>query len=233
MQPVPISRRQLSPIVWDLIFQSTWTYRDYMHSDFYRELNALEHLRRHADYNTGSISSAACWSLLSVTYYFKPQTIVEVGTFIGKSTLSLLTGMRLGAVPNPRIYTCDFSNDIELPFGAGGEVVQFRRQSSTQMLSQLSASQFRCDLLAIDGRLQQEDFQYLSKILHAKSIIVVDDFEGVEKGVANASLLMNSLQPTHNLIYPPANSLLRKYSLLGDCTIALAIPRTSFTLSNQ
>jgi hypothetical protein len=141
--------------------------------------------------------------------------------------------MQFSGVQNRRIYTCDFSNDIELPFGDEGEVVQFRRQSSTQMLSELHARNLQCDFLALDGRLQQEDFPYLTKILHAKSIILLDDFEGVEKGVVNASALMKSLQPTHNLLYPPDTSVLRRFSLLDGCTTALIIPRAMFTLSNQ
>ena len=193
----------------------------------------LEELRQQADYNTGSISAAACWSLLSLAVFFKPQTIFEVGTFIGKSTFSLLKGMQLSGVKNHRIYTCDFSNDIVLPFGDDGEVVQFRRQSSTQMLSELSIRNLQCDLLALDGRLQQDDFQYLSKLLHDNSIILLDDFEGVEKGVSNAFALMNSLQRTHNLIYPPERDTLRKFSLLDGCTTALILPRNFFVLSNQ
>ena len=233
MQPALIGRRQLSPLVWDLILQSTANLSEYRRVEFYQELDALENLRCHADYNTGSISAATCWCLLSAANYFKPQTIVEIGTFIGKSTLSLLRGMQFSGVQNRRIYTCDFSNDIELPFGADGEVMQFRRQSSTLMLSELHARNLQCDFLALDGRLQQEDFQYLSNILHAKSIILLDDFEGVEKGVANASALMNSLQTTHNLIYPPESDVLRKFTLLDGCTTALIIPRALFTLSNQ
>lgn len=233
MQPVLMGRRQLSPLVWELILQSTSALSEYRRADLYRELDALESLRHHADYNTGSISAATCWCLFSAANYFKPETIVEVGTFIGKSTLSLLRGMQFGGVQNRRIYTCDFSNDIELTFGAEGELTQFPRQSSTQMLSELHARNLQCDFLALDGRLQQEDFRYLSDILHAKSIIFLDDFEGVEKGVANASVLMNSLQKTHNLIYPPERDFLRKFNLLDGCTTALLIPRALFTLSNQ
>ena len=42
-----------------------------------------------ADYNTGSISFAGSWSLYSWSKYFEPCKIVEVGTFIGKSTWSM------------------------------------------------------------------------------------------------------------------------------------------------
>jgi hypothetical protein len=60
MQPALIGRRQLSPLVWDLILQSTATLSEYRPLELYRELDALENLRCHADYNTGSISAATC-----------------------------------------------------------------------------------------------------------------------------------------------------------------------------
>ena len=39
----------------------------------------------------------------------------------------------------------------------------------------------------------------MEKLSHPKTVIVLDDFEGVEKGVANAMLLGTS---DHILIYP-------------------------------
>jgi predicted O-methyltransferase YrrM len=233
MEPLLLGRKQLSPIIWELILQSTCTVAEYRRKGFFQEVDSLEALRESADYNTGSITAATCWSLLSVAHYFKPKIIVEVGTFIGKSTLSLSVGMEFGGVQDGKIYTCDLSNDIELPFARNREISQFRRQSSTQMLTALSASNTRCDLLFLDGRLQKEDLQYLGTILHSNSIILLDDFEGVEKGALNASLLMNSLQQTHSLVYPPNTELLRRFSLLDSCTTALIIPRSAMLLSNQ
>jgi predicted O-methyltransferase YrrM len=233
MKPILVGRKQISPVIWDVILQSTCALAEHRRSRFYEETQALEALQAYADYKTGSITAATCWSLLSVAHYFKPQIIFEVGTFIGKSTLSLLRGMQLSGVIGGRIYTCDFSNDIDLPFCGLGEVIQFRRQSSTQMFSSLCADELKCDFLALDGRLQKDDLHYLSKILHANSIILLDDFEGVEKGVSNAALLMNSLQPSHILVYPPEKDVLRKFSLLDGCTTALILPKDAFTLSNQ
>lgn len=233
MQAVLLGRRHLSHVVWDLIFQATSPLAEYRRARFFEDVDSLESLREYADYNTGSITAAACWSLLSAAYYFKPQTVVEVGTFIGKSTLSLLRGMQFSGEENGRIYTCDLSNDIELPFGATSGVIQFRKQSSTQMLSALSVKGVQCDLLMLDGRLQHDDFHFLSQMLHAQSIVLLDDFEGVEKGVVNASVLLNSLQATHNLIYPPERELLRKFSLTDGCTMGMIIPRASFIFSDQ
>lgn len=231
--PISLGRKLISPVVWQRIFESTCFLTEYRRADLFRELDALERLRRQADYNTGSISAAACWALMAVAHYVKPKTVIEVGTFIGKSTLSLLRGMEFAGVSAPKIYTCDSSNAIELPFGRSGEVVQFPRASSTDMFQKLNAAGVVCDLLALDGRLQPGDFELLGSLLHQNSIILLDDFEGVEKGVVNGSSLMQSLQKTHNLIYPPSQEMLHRLGFFDECTSALIVPRTLFQLSNQ
>jgi hypothetical protein len=45
----------------------------------------------------------------------------------------------------------------------------------------------------------QSDAEPLSKIVHDKTVIVFDDFEGIEKGVINAMMLE---APSRVLIYP-------------------------------
>jgi hypothetical protein len=230
---IPLGRKLISPVVWQRIFESTCYLTEYRRSDFFKELDALEGLRTQADYNTGSISAAACWALMAVAHYFKPKTVIEVGTFIGKSTLSLLRGMEFAGVSDPKIYTCDFSNDIKLPFVRNDEVSQFPRSSSTDMFQKLNAAGVVCDLLALDGRLQPGDFELLGSLLHQNSIILLDDFEGVEKGVLNGSSLMQSLQKTHTLVYPPSHDMLNRLGFFDDCTSALIVPRALFQLSNQ
>jgi hypothetical protein len=170
---------------------------------------------------------------MSVTHYFKPKKIIEVGTFVGKSTLSMLRGMDFSGVTDPKIYTCDFSNDIKLPFGKDNEIVQFPRVSSTGMFEKLHSEGVMCDLLALDGRLQPGDFTLLGSLLHQHSIILLDDFEGVEKGVINGSSLMQPLQKTHTLVYPPSQETLSRFGFFDDCTSALIIPRTAFQLTSQ
>jgi len=40
-----------------------------------------------------------------------------------------------------------------------------------------------------DGRIQREDFPYLRQLLLPNSIIALDDFEGMEKGVCNLIMM--------------------------------------------
>jgi len=47
--------------------------------------------------------------------------------------------------------------------------------------------------------LGQDDFEPLTKIVTDKTVFVLDDFEGIEKGVTNAMMLE---APNRVLIYP-------------------------------
>jgi hypothetical protein len=106
-------------------------------------------------------------------------------------------------------------------------------QSSTDMFSALADEKRKCDLLLLDGRLQTEDFKLLSSILHPESLILLDDFEGTEKGVVNALQLMTSLQNTHYLAYPPSRELMRSHGLYEGCTIGMIVPRSLVEHTNQ
>jgi hypothetical protein len=67
------------------------------------------------------------------------------------------------------------------------------------MFQHLAEEKIVVDLIYLDGRIQAEDFDYLASITHDKTVIVFDDFEGIEKGVANALMLEH---PSRVLIYP-------------------------------
>ena len=58
-------------------------------TDFFKNIDSLDNLRDQSSYNTGSISSTTAWLLYSTTLFFKPEKILEIGSFIGKSTFSM------------------------------------------------------------------------------------------------------------------------------------------------
>lgn len=161
----------------------------------------FDSLREQADYNTGSMSSSDMMDIIEVTDYFQPKVIAEVGTFIGRSTYSLATAAGDGAL----IYTCDSSNDIKLPLPPPGSarVIQCPRTSSTDMFRRMLADGHAnsVDLLYIDGRLTEEDNRLVFNLSHKNTVFVLDDFEGIEKGVANAFLLLRE-RPEYMLVYP-------------------------------
>lgn len=137
---------------------------------------------------------------MDIVAYFRPTLIAEVGTFIGRSTYSLA----VGSGDKATVYTCDASNDIKLPPMPEGaaRVVQFPNTTSTDMFKSLLADKNlgrKIDLFYIDGRVSEEDKALMLQLSNDRTIIVLDDFEGVEKGVANGMLLGT---PNHLLIYP-------------------------------
>jgi predicted O-methyltransferase YrrM len=154
-----------------------------------------EEHREKASYNTGSISYGDAEDLYLITRYFKPYNIAEVGTFIGTSTVTMRH-----AFNGCTIYTCDVSNKICVSPG-DQNIKHFYRTPSHKMfeeLAKLGADQ-AMDMVYLDGRLTEEDIKPLAKIVYDATIYVFDDFEGTEKGVANAMMLD---RPNYALIYP-------------------------------
>lgn len=166
----------------------------------------LEALREKADYKTGSLSDQDVYDLGGIVRYFKPTAVCEIGTFIGRSTHTIAANMDSGI-----IWTCDMSNDLTLPapLNPAVSIRQFPKTSSTQMLGRATNDKQKFDMFYIDGRLSIEDVEYIMACEEMKgALIVCDDFEGVEKGVANASVLMNALTQNgweQTLIYPRGN----------------------------
>jgi predicted O-methyltransferase YrrM len=233
MNKINLSRSRISRLVWEAVLENSCIAEAQHKASLLEEGAGLDRLREQAQYNTGSISTATCWALYALSTMLKPKVVAEVGTFIGRSTLSFIRGMEHAGVENGTVLTCDYSNDIELPISSNIKLLQFRKQSSTDMFAAMSSSKLRCDFLSLDGRLQGPDFPLLTAIIKEQSVILLDDFEGIEKGVVNASTLMSALQPTHNLIYPPTNELLNKFRLLDGCSTALIVPRSSLVFTNQ
>jgi hypothetical protein len=233
MENVCISRQRLSSILWEIILENAQNVSHSERHSLLKECAELNRLRSAADYNTGTISDSSCWIFFSLAFFFKPQLVAEVGTFIGRSTLSICRGIERADVADAAICTCDFSNDISLPVTTSVVITQFRKKTSTDMFRAIASRNIRCDFLVLDGRLQQDDYNFLGEILHSESIIVLDDFEGIEKGVANASSLMPSLQESHHLIYPPTREALRAFGFVDGCSTALIIPKKLCKFTNQ
>ena len=233
MEVIKLNRFRTSRMVWEVILENSEMSAIRDKPLLLSEGLQLDHLRDQAEYNTGSISSATCWVLFALSLLLKPKVVAEVGTFIGRSALSFVRGMERARIADGLVLTCDYSNDIKLPFPSSIRVRQFPKKSSTEMFQAMIDEQIKCDFLALDGRLQQADFGLLDAILKPESVIVLDDFEGVEKGVVNALSFVGPLRRTHNLIYPPSRDLLDRFGLLDACSTAIIIPRTLLTFSNQ
>lgn len=189
MNPIQIGRKRLSEIVWGIIDEKVG---DFPFEIIEKIVEEQQSLRFKAEYNTGSLPYDDAIELYKVVNFFKPAVVAEVGTFIGVSTRV----MNLASNGMVVIYTCDVSNDINLDTP---NIHQYPKTASPDMFKALAEKDWKVDLVYLDGRLSQQDVEPLSKIIHDDTVFVLDDFEGVEKGVVNALMIESGLRV---LIYP-------------------------------
>ena len=198
-----LNRKRLSRAIWDTLFDGLddlpWQRLD--------DLELLDPARQ-----TGFTSNASLIALWAVKRYFRPKRIVEIGTYIGKSTFVLARG-------EATVHTCDMTHNFKLPIFGG--VTQYH-SSSTEMLAKLDG---KIDHLHVDGRLHPDDRAHLERLFHADTIITLDDFEGIEKGVWNAMQINLS---NRILVYPPERQLTERFAM-GDATTAIILPNLRLT----
>lgn len=226
---IHLSQRLMTGVFWEAVLIDD-DMRGAERARLIERLKDLEALRQAADYNTGSISFAAAWCLYNLVRYFQPARVLEVGTFIGKSTVSMASAMDDAGAPG-EIHTCDMSNAIDIPWDGRTAIRQHQRVSSTDMLGSLDGA---FDLMFLDGRLVREDLAALGRLATPDTVIALDDFEGMEKGVANLSLLagMPKFQ-RHFLVYPLREDRGALYGLSGNSLTAVLVPVSTFIFTKQ
>lgn len=228
-----INRMEFSELFWMIIFSGGISILREAEDAITKKNSYFESLRNQATYNTGSITISTSVTLALLTSYFQPRSVAEVGTFIGRSTFSLALGAQLSGKPLESLHSCDLSNDIELDLQDLTTVVQYPRQGSNQMFSKLVDANIIPDLYFVDGRLASDDVALMAALGAEKAIILLDDFEGTEKGVANAHLLLESYKDNYLLAYPPHLSFLKIYGLLERTSVAALVPKNRIAFVNQ
>ena len=198
-----VNRKRLSRAIWDTLFADLPDLPWHVIED----LEKLDPARR-----TGSTNHASLIALWAVIRHFRPKVVAEIGTYIGKSTFVLA---REGA----EVHTCDMTHDFKLPLTTS--ITQYH-SSSTEMLAKLDGN---IDLLHLDGRLQPDDKPHLERLFTPDTVITLDDFEGIEKGVWNAMQIDLSQRI---LVYPPERELTERYAV-GDATTAIILPNLRLT----
>ncbi len=136
-----------------------------------------EILKQSANFKTGSINEPSSLILRMLTEKLKPGVVVEVGTFIGNSTMAMKAG---------HIYTCDRDNNC---VKGTHNITTHPWTKSTDMLGKLVDRGVKADLFFFDGRLQFQDIPLVLRMMKPSTVIAVDDHIGGEKGVVNIELL--------------------------------------------
>jgi predicted O-methyltransferase YrrM len=235
MRTIDISFRLLSEAVWQRVLEASAFELQSRRAWLFETLSTLDKLRTQAEYNTGSISSSSSWLLYSLAMYFRPAFVAEVGTFIGRSTLSMALGLDQVRTDG-EIHTCDGSNAIGLPNIAKTKIVQYKKTTSTDMFGQLARAggNAKIDFLMLDGRLQPGDLFQLGALLHKGCVIALDDFEGIEKGTANLmALRSNELVNGYACVYPCPERLLLASGFNDPTSLALLIPENAIRITAQ
>ncbi|MDF3031850.1 MAG: hypothetical protein K0R03_2408 [Moraxellaceae bacterium] len=193
----------------------------------------LETHRARMSYNTGSISLSAGVFLFMVCNTFKPKVVVEVGTFLGKSTTAMALGMSWNDSTERHIYTCDKDNPCLLAASIGPvRIHPHSGQTSTEMFRHLVSQGVKADILSLDGRLTAEDLPLLSDLCHSETVVLLDDFEGIEKGVVNYQALM-SLLPNYLFMPPVMSSRLQAFGVVDPHCTAMLMPTSLLAITRQ
>ena len=227
---IRINADRFSRLFWEIIFESADMLPEEKKNVQKKAAIDLEQLRISADYNTGSIMPSQSFLLFLTTLFFQPKRVLEIGTFIGRSTISMALAME-SYCEDGEIFTCDASNEIEIPWNGSTKIDQFRKQSSTDMLSAMSGV---FDFLFLDGRLVEQDLALLDNLIGDMTVIGLDDFEGMEKGVINLTNLKRLKKLQHHfLIYPADRAAMKNNGLLGRSVFALLVPLAMIQMTNQ
>lgn len=228
MKQFAISQLKFSELFWDTILTNAESFA-VRKVELQRAMLKQDKLRPLADYNTGSIPFASSWLLYSLTSYFLPSKITEVGTFIGRSTLSMAHALDDNGSPG-EIETCDHSNGFDLGWEGKTTIKQNFHTNSTSMLSNINTDQ---DFLFVDGRLTKEDITLTQNGHFDSCIFVFDDTEGFEKGAINQAMVQESFKQARYYIYPPSSDLMQKHNFNGFACISVSIPLTNVTFTRQ
>jgi hypothetical protein len=69
------------------------------------------------------------------------------------------------------------------------------------MFSKIYNGNIKPDMYLLDGRLQPEDIKIISDLQIENSLILLDDFEGTEKGVVNTFVLTENFKNNFIVAY--------------------------------
>lgn len=228
-----LTPRNLTDLVWQQCLENIEPDLDDVKARLKEIFRICEKTRAQMDYNTGSITFSAALALYLISRQIQPTCVFEVGTFVGKSTLAMALAIDHNG-NGGRIFTCDGSNDFHLPQISKCQIKGFSKTTSTNALTAVVQDNPRLDMLHIDGRISPQDLDLIEKIADPRIVIALDDFEGMEKGVANLSIIRGRpFFAQHALVYPMSKTIIDQLGCHTGNTTALLVPMGSFTFTWQ
>jgi len=227
-----ISQELFSEIFWRRIFEEQGARHGNLTTLFNLHFDRAESREQLVDEKTGSIQPLTGWALYNMVRYFQPDRIMEIGTYIGKSTVSMAAGIYDSGRLNDKVplHTCDRENDIEIlwqnPYSC--ELIQYKKKTSTEMLRSLKeAGSPPFDFVNLDGRLSEDKDMdmFIDLIDLSKTVICLDDFEGIEKGMGNYIKLTKRKEfQNYLLVYNPTIQMANSIGFNTSCSLAVMLP---------
>jgi predicted O-methyltransferase YrrM len=229
MRRLYISESALSEMFWSRLLGSSDAAVAKADAELIIRETKIIH-RKFPQDTAGSISLESTAMLWLIAKYFEPTHVFEIGTFIGRSAMAILSG---ASTSIERLDTCDYTfNQFYFTDSLKASIPKYQAlnywplMGSVQVLQQVITNNLRPDMFFIDGRIGADDLKLLSMLDRSKTVYVLDDFEGTEKGVENC-IALRSLYPEYILIRP--------YTLSNGRSMntAILVPPSLLAISRQ
>ena len=235
MRTIDLSAPLVADSIWRTILIRSEDDLGSIRAELEKTLNTLDADIERMEHQTGSGRLIDTLFLHLVVRWLRPSTVVEVGTYIGKTATAMMTGMIESGAENPQLFTCDRNSPFFLKEQSfGSNIVGFPYTEGTQMFEKLVADGVSADLLYIDGRVGDMDLPLIDKLCRDDTFVMVDDYAGVEKGVVNI-MMLNRLShfDRYFLVEPVTRQLASELGFFGCGHTAMLIPNGAVRLATQ
>ena len=230
MKKIRLNRKIISQIFWHNLLLDFRCKQERWRKELESEIDENSNfVRPQILATTGTLTINEAAVLYSAVKYFDVKTIVEIGTFIGTSTTAMAKAVTDNGFKDGRLWTCDYANDVRLKCSYNIDLKYFGQRSSTDMLRTIDQA---IDFFFIDGTLRSEDIDHIARLSTENSILLLDDFEGLEKGVRNAFSLEKNFAD-HLVIYPMSEAQATELGYPGACKFCFLLPRNTLALTRQ
>lgn len=140
--------------------------------------------------DTGAVPEEDCFLLYSLIQEWRPNTIVEIGTWFGTSAMIMAKAM-IDAGIQGRIYTCD-KHDVYCPGEPYSDLIKYKNMQSGEFLKRLLKKRVAADMFFVDASLKGNDHKLIRKLRNGKLRFVGHDYH--QKGKRNCGLMKQAVK---------------------------------------
>ena len=158
---------------------------------------------RRADDNkaAGNISDVDAYILYTLVAHFKPNTVFEIGTWIGTSSMVMSQALQESGNLTGHIYTCDKNSYYSLGENYDTKITRINEYSDIALEG--IEEEKSIDMVFADGELDYPTLKKMLPRLSKNAIIVTHDYTRPgEKGVRNLIRLQMSTRAKYAYVLP-------------------------------